>query len=76
MSANRYSQRALIAEINSRIAADGLVLCTLADEHGVAELGCHFVIRRGSQEIVAIHSDLIACANSLGLVEFPAELHA
>jgi hypothetical protein len=76
MSAFRYSQRELTTQINDRIQGEGLALCTLADHHGVHELGCHFVLRRGTQEIVALHTDLIAFANSLGLVEFPAELHA
>lgn len=76
MTAHRYSQRELIAQINERISADGLALCALADAGGVAEVGAYFVVSRQTRQIVTPHADVATIARSLGLIRFPAELRA
>lgn len=74
MSAHRYSQRALIDEINSRIAADGLALCALADAGGVADVGAYFVMDRHTRQVVTPHADVATIAHRLRLIRFPAEI--
>lgn len=76
MTAHRYSQRELVAKINSRIEADGLALCALADAGGVDDAGPYFVLDKHTRQIVTPHADIATIARSLGLIRFPAELRA
>lgn len=76
MSAARHSQRELIAQINQLFEGEGLTLCTVADQHGVPDLGCHFLLRTGTNEIAEAHVCIATLARQFGLIRFPAEIGA